>query len=292
MPSHHVTSSRAGAPPAPRTPPRRGRSARVLEPVVTLGLSVLPSTTELVLVRGSDAQGAVLDRVVTTSGDSASANASRLQQTVDAVLQTQALAIAHGYDVHAVGVLDDGTHSALTERVIDALTRAGVGNVTTLDLAVARELFTQLDTAAVDSALASRARTRARRRLIFAVAMLIACAALAFAILDRMSADRAPVLPTPAVTPPPASPAPQSTPALEIPPPPPAPAQQAPPPAPAQEPPPADVPAPVYAPPRRATVEQQPTRRPLPAPPAPPAEPPAPEPAPADNCLFLCGVPL
>jgi hypothetical protein len=291
MPSHDVTSSRASAPPAPRTPPRRGRSARVLEPVVTLGLSVLPSTTELVLVRGSDAQGAVLDRVVTASSGSGPANESRLQQIVDAVLQTEALAIAHGYDVHAVGVLDDGTHSALTERVIDALTGAGVGNVTTLDLALAHDLFTQLDTAAVDSALASRSRTRARRRLIFAVAMLIACAALAFAILDRMAADRVPVPPGPAVTPPPASPAPQNAPTVE-PPPPPAPAQQAPPPAPTQEPPPAEAPASVYAPPRRATVDQQPTRRPLPAPPASPAEPPAPDLAPADNCLLLCGVTL
>jgi hypothetical protein len=292
MPSHDLSSPRTGARTSSRTSPRRvgiSRSAHAVEPVVTLGLSVLPSATELVVVRGAAAQGAVLDRVVTPSNDRESANGSRLQQTVDAVLQTQALAIAHGYDVRAIGVLDDAANTALTDRVIAALTRAGLGNVITLDPAVAHGLFTQLDTAAIESVLASRSRARSRRRWVFLAALLIACAALAFAIVDRMSVDRGPAPPQPVWTPPPASTPIPNPPAVEIPPPPP----QAPPTVPTQEAPPADAPADPT--PRRAPVNQRPTQQPVqrPAPP-PPALPPVPptEPAAPDDCMLLCGVTL
>jgi hypothetical protein len=251
-----------------------------MEPVVTLGLSVLPNRTELVVLRGRDGQGDVLDRVVTATHDSASAVRSRLRQTVEAVLQTQALAVAHGYHVHAVGVMSDGANAPLTRWLIVALEGAGLENVTALDPAVAGEIFTRSATVE-DGATTDRPRSRLRRRLIFIASVAIALLALAFAIVDRLAVQHpsrpTQPAPTPTVssttveTPPPAvpAPAPPSTPALEAPS--------------------ADPPAPAYTPPApRAPVQQQPAqppRSPSPPPPTEPAEPAAP-----DNCMFLCGV--
>jgi outer membrane biosynthesis protein TonB len=246
-----------------------------MEPVVTLGLSVLPNRTELVVLRGRDGRGEVLDRVVTATHDSASALGSRLRQTVDAVLQTEALAVAHGYHVHAVGVVADDANAPLTHRLIIALENAGLENVTALDPAVARDIFTRSATAGDEDATTTD-RSRLRRRLIFIASLAIALAALAFAIGDRLAVHhRSRPLhpaPTPTVsntavkTPPPSVPAPAPLPSP-----------------PAEPPAPADPP-----PPRRAPVQQQPAQPPPPPSPSPPAEPP--EPAAPDNCMFLCGV--
>jgi hypothetical protein len=249
-----------------------------MEPVVTLGLSVRPNRTELVVLRGRDGRGAVLDRVITATHDSGSASGSRLRQTVEAVLQTRALAVAHGYHVHAVGVMSDGANDPLTHRLIVALESAGLNNVTALDPMVADEIFTRSATAGETT---DHPRSQLRRHWIFVASLAIALAALAFAIGDQLTVHHrsrpTPPAPTPTF----------SNTAVETPPPP-VPAST-PPSSPTQETPAPDPPTPAYRPPARpAPVQQQPAQPPPPPTRSPPAEPL--EPAPPDNCMFLCGV--
>lgn len=277
MPSHYSAPCAGCAPSgiAAARPLFTWQEGHAMEPVVTLGLSVLPNRTELVVLRGRDGRGGVLDRVVTATNDGASAIRSRLRQTVEAVLQTQALAVAHGYHVHAVGVMSDGANAPLTRWLIVALESAGLENVTALDPAVAGEIFTR--SASVENHTTDHPRSRLRQRLIFLASVAIALAALAFAIGDRLAVHHRPrptqPAPTPTIsntaveTPPPSVPAP-------------------PPPLPS---PPAEPPAPAYTPPpRRTPVQQQPPQPPPPPSPSPPPEPP--EPAAPDDCMFLCGV--
>jgi hypothetical protein len=254
-----------------------------VKPVVTLGLSVMSDTTELVMIRGHAARGPVLDRVVTAMRGNAAASGSHVQQTVDNVLQTQALAIAHGYHVHAVGVICDGAKTSRTNGLITALEDAGLNNVTTLNPAVAREIFTQREIADVENAVAGHTRSHIRRRRTFVAAMIIAVAALAFAIVDRLAADPRPGPDAPVVTPA-LNTATPNPPAVETAPQP----TSAPPGIPAQNVPPADPPAPVYPPPREAPAQRSPAQRPPPPPIPPSVEPP--EPVPSDNCMLLCGV--
>jgi hypothetical protein len=258
-----------------------------MRPVVTIGLSVLAGATELVVIRGDAARGTVIDRAITETHEGSAAKGTRLQQTIENVLQTRALAIAHGYHVHAVGVTCDGANAMITDRLIVALKDAGLDNVSALDSVVARELFTQPESAAPDEVAI---RARGRRRWFFVAAMVIALAASTFAIVDRWEASHSRPPQQPAVTPPARTTTVPQSPVVEAPPPV-APTQEAPPPAPTQEP--SEPPTPTDSPPpRRAPVQQQPAERPSPATPPPPAEAPGPEPAPADNCMFLCGVTL
>jgi len=256
--------------------PSRVRPAnrQTVGPVVTLCLSVVPGATELVVVRGDAARGTVLDRVH-TPGLGRAAHGSQLQQAVDTVLQTRKLAIVNGYRVHAVGVIGDGS-----DDVIAALEDAGLSDVTTLDPAVAREIFTQPDTADIADTVIGSAGTRARRRWMFTAAMVIASAALLFAMIDRWEASHRhfdpgepAVAPRPNDTPPPT--------------PPPSPVTvSSPPGSPAQSTP--EPPTPTNMPTRQEPVQRPPVPQPPPSPP--PVE--LPERAPEGNCLFLCGVTL
>lgn len=251
------------APSRARRLPRR-QASHAVEPVVTLCLSVTPNATELVVVRGE----AVLDRVHTPM------DVSRLRQVVDTVLQTRKLAIVNGYRVDAIAVIGDGS-----DGVIAALTDAGLSGVTALDPAVACEIFTEPQD--IENAVINDARARARRRWMFAAAMVIACGALLFAVVDRWEAAHRHSDPgEPAVTPRRAdttAPRPPANPVIVIPPPS-IPVQEVP------EPP----------PPTRTPTRQAPVQREQPAQQAPPAPPlvEQPESAPAGNCLFLCGVTL
>lgn len=232
-------------------------------PVVTLCLSVASTASELVVVRGD----AVLDRVHTPT--------SRLEQAVDTVLQTRKLAIVNGYRVDTVGVIGHGS-----DDVIAALRYAGLGDVTALNPAVAGEIFTHRQVDGTTKSVSSAARTHCRRRWMFTVAMVIACAALLFAIVDRWEAGHRQSEPgEPAVAPRPdnvTTPRPPANPTT-VAPPPSSPAHPIP-----------EPPAPTSTPTRQAPVERQPAPQ-LPSPP-PLVE--LPEPAPAGNCLFLCGVTL
>ncbi|WP_343571701.1 hypothetical protein [Mycobacterium sp.] len=222
--------------------------------------------------------------------DDPSANASQLRQTVDTVLQTEAIAIAHGYRVHAVGVVCDGADKLLTNGLIGALEDAGLHNVTALDPADAREIFTQPELAVLEnSAAADSTRLRVRRRRIFIAALAIALAALAFAIGDQLSVDQPTVPRKPAVTPLPTRTAIPNPTAVETPPPSdltsppevsPAPTATSPPPQPPAQ---REPSTPSYP------DQQRPPDRPS-LPPAPPADPPEPGPDPSTDCLFLCGV--
>jgi len=261
----------------------------VTDSVVTLGLSVTASSAELVVMQGSGARGAVLDRVVIPVQDDPSATESQLRHTVDTVLQTEAIAVSHGYRVHAVGVAI-GADELLTNGLIDALECAGLNNVTALDPADAREIFTHPELAVFEnSAAADSDRLRVRRRRIFIAALAIALAALAFAIGDQLPADQRTVPHRPAVTPLPAHPAiPDRTPAETRPPsnltaPPqvsPAPTATSAP----QQPPAQREPSTPPSPDR-----QWPPDRPS-LPPAMPADPAEPGPEPSTDCVFLCGV--
>jgi hypothetical protein len=285
---------------------------------------------ELVMVRGRTADGAMLDRFVAATRASADEYPWRLHEIVDAVLRTRATAIAHGYDVAMVGVACDGTDTPPPALLIDALRGAGLHNVTAMDSAGPRQLFSKAsdsnstvrsvtapqedDVRLVDVKPARESSDRGRhrrpsdsprvrRRLAFLAAGVIGLAAFATVFGVEVAAEHggrpSPPTPMPAAPPVPGNPVIRHPEAVDSPVPL----------SPAHDSSVPDAPAPVDAPRPRQTPEQDglPTQSPperqqhhaRPSPPSatpgdqtpePPIDPPAPPALPSPDCLLFCGV--